>query len=77
MSWSTLTIVRRVLSASVHESIEDLWQSHLGCLSIQVMQEFCVVATQKIVHPLDRATTERICVILRAVIFMLPLPRTS
>jgi len=40
--------------------IEDLWRSHQGCLSIQVMQEFYVITTQKMAKPLDRATAARI-----------------
>ncbi len=40
--------------------IEELWKSHLGCLSIQVMQEFYVVTTEKISGPLDQATATRI-----------------
>jgi predicted nucleic acid-binding protein len=40
--------------------IEELWENHLGCLSIQVMQEFYVVTTQKINKPLDRETATRI-----------------
>lgn len=40
--------------------IEGLWKSHLGCLSMQVMQEFYVVTTQRISRPLDQATVTRI-----------------
>ena len=32
-----------------------LWDSKAGCLSVQVLQEFYVNVTQKIVHPLDVA----------------------
>jgi len=42
------------------ELIEGLWENHIGCLSIQVMQEFYVVTTQKIVRPLDLETAMRI-----------------
>jgi predicted nucleic acid-binding protein len=40
--------------------IEELWENHLGCLSIQVMQEFYVVTTQKITKPLEQETATRI-----------------
>jgi len=42
------------------ELIEELWESHLGCLSIQVLQELYVVATQKIAKPLDHEIAARI-----------------
>jgi predicted nucleic acid-binding protein len=42
------------------ELIEGLWENHLGCLSLQVMQEFYVVVTQKIVKPLEPETATRI-----------------
>jgi predicted nucleic acid-binding protein len=42
------------------ELIEGLWENHLGCLSVQVMQEFYVVTTQKIASPLDQETATRI-----------------
>ena len=32
--------------------IMDLWQSRLGCLSIQVLQEFYVNVTKKVARPL-------------------------
>ena len=32
--------------------IQELWQSGEGCLSIQVLQEFCVNVTQKVAKPL-------------------------
>jgi predicted nucleic acid-binding protein len=42
------------------ELIEDLWESHLGCVSVQVMQEFNVVATQKAVRQLELGIVSRI-----------------
>ena len=33
--------------------IEHLWQTKRGCLSTQVLQEFCVVSTQKGPRPLS------------------------
>ncbi len=38
------------------ELIERLWESRLGCLSIQVLQEFYVNVTRKITRPLDTAS---------------------
>ena len=40
--------------------VEEIWENHLGCLSIQVMQEFYVVTTQKITKPLQQDTALRI-----------------
>ncbi|OGO16860.1 MAG: twitching motility protein PilT, partial [Chloroflexi bacterium RBG_16_48_8] len=40
--------------------MEELWESHLGCLSVQVMHEFYVVTTQKITRPLEQETATRI-----------------
>jgi predicted nucleic acid-binding protein len=40
--------------------VEEIWENHSGCLSIQVMQEFYVVTTQKIVKPLEQETVLRI-----------------
>ena len=34
------------------ELLERLWQSRLGCLSIQVLQEFYVNATRKLANPI-------------------------
>jgi len=42
------------------ELIEWLWENHLGCLSVQVLQEFYVVTTQKISKPLEQETAMRI-----------------
>jgi len=36
--------------------VSDLWQSGSGCLSVQVLQEFFVIVTRKIPHPLDGRT---------------------
>ena len=38
--------------------IEELWETHQGCLSIQVLQEFYVTVTRKVPQPLavTRAT---------------------
>jgi predicted nucleic acid-binding protein len=33
--------------------ILDLWETETGCLSVQVLQEFYVVATQKVPKPLE------------------------
>jgi len=33
-------------------TVRDLWQSGEGCLSIQLLQEFCVHVTQKVPKPL-------------------------
>lgn len=38
--------------ARARQLIEDLWQSGMGCLSIQVLQEFYVNVTQKVTRPL-------------------------
>ncbi len=40
--------------------LESLWEKRLGCLSVQVLQEFYVVVTQKIPKPLEPAQAERI-----------------
>jgi predicted nucleic acid-binding protein len=42
------------------ELMEGLWENHLGCLSLQVLQEFYVVTTQKIARPLEPETVTRI-----------------
>lgn len=34
----------------------ELWESGLGCLSVQVLQEFFVNVTRKVPRPLDAAT---------------------
>ena len=38
--------------AEAQNLLRDLWQSGLGCLSIQVLQEYYVTVTRKIVNPL-------------------------
>lgn len=40
--------------------IEDLWQSRLGCLSIQVLQEFYVNVTKKVARPLATSVAAQI-----------------
>ena len=40
--------------------VEEIWENNLGCLSIQVMQEFYVVTTKKIIKPLAKDTALRI-----------------
>jgi predicted nucleic acid-binding protein len=40
--------------------LEDLWQSRLGCLSIQVLQEFYVNVTQKVAKPLPSEAAAQI-----------------
>jgi len=42
------------------EIVEDLWESESGCLSIQVLQEFYVAATVKVIKPLDSETAAKI-----------------
>ncbi len=46
--------------------LEDLWESRLGCLSIQVLQEFYVNITRKVAHPLDSGVAARILADLSA-----------
>ncbi len=40
--------------------ISELWESRLGLISTQVLQEFYLTLTRKIPAPLDRPTTRRI-----------------
>ncbi len=40
--------------------IDQLWETRLGCLSVQVMQEFYVVTTQKVANPLAPESAARI-----------------
>ena len=40
--------------------IRSMWQSENGCLSIQVLQEFYVTVTRKVVHPLSTAQAAQI-----------------
>jgi predicted nucleic acid-binding protein len=35
--------------------VEELWDSRLGCVSVQVLQEFFVTTTRKIPKPLEAA----------------------
>lgn len=46
--------------------LEDVWESRLGCLSIQVLQEFYVNITRKVAHPLDSGIAARILADLSA-----------
>ena len=39
-------------NARARKLIERLWESRLGCLSIQVLQEFYVNVTEKVARPL-------------------------
>ncbi len=41
---------KRTLAAEI---LSELWESGLGCLSIQVLQEFFTIATRKLAHPLS------------------------
>lgn len=43
-----------------NELIQDLWKSETGCLSVQVLQEFYVSVTQKVLKPLDKIVAARI-----------------
>jgi predicted nucleic acid-binding protein len=38
--------------------LERLWGSGLGCLSVQVLQEFFVAVTRKVPHPVESAAAE-------------------
>ena len=40
--------------------LEELWASRLGCLSIQVLQEFYVNITRKVAQPLERSAATQI-----------------
>lgn len=40
--------------------LQSLWEARNGCLSIQVLQEFYVTATQKIIQPLSTAQASQI-----------------
>lgn len=42
------------------EIVQQLWETEDGCLSIQVLQEFYVTATQKVPVPLDAPTASQI-----------------
>ncbi|MFC1824085.1 PIN domain-containing protein [Thermodesulfobacteriota bacterium] len=42
------------------EVISELWESRLGLLSTQVLQEFYLALTRKIPAPLDKPNTRRI-----------------
>ncbi len=40
--------------------LEELWESRLGCLSIQVLQEFYVTITRKVARPLESSAAAQI-----------------
>lgn len=40
--------------------LEELWESRLGCLSIQVLQEFYVTITCKVAQPLESGAAAQI-----------------
>jgi predicted nucleic acid-binding protein len=40
--------------------LEQCWENGNGCLSIQVLQEFYVSVTRKIIHPLDHLTARHL-----------------
>ena len=42
------------------ELIRRLWENKTGCLSIQVLQEFYVVVTQKVSNPISSTDASRI-----------------
>jgi len=46
--------------------VRDLWANRVGCLSIQVLQEFYVNITRKVAHPLSLETAARIVADLAA-----------
>jgi predicted nucleic acid-binding protein len=46
--------------------LEQLWESRLGCLSIQVLQEFYVNITRKVARPLESSTAAQILADLSA-----------
>jgi len=46
--------------AIAHQLIETCWQTGLGCLSLQVLQEFYVNITQKVARPLERSTARQL-----------------
>lgn len=39
--------------ASAQQLLKRLWEAGTGCLSVQVLQEFFVIATRKVAHPLS------------------------
>ncbi len=40
--------------------LQSLWASQMGCLSIQVLQEFYVTVTRKVMHPLPMADASQL-----------------
>jgi predicted nucleic acid-binding protein len=41
--------------ASARQLLERLWSAGVGCVSVQVLQEFFVTVTRKVAHPLPVA----------------------
>ena len=52
--------------ARARQLVEDLWQSGMGCLSTQVLQEFYVHVTQKVTRPLPMEEAAQIIADLSA-----------
>ncbi len=46
--------------------LEELWESRLGCLSIQALQEFYVTITRKVARPLESSAAAQIVADLSA-----------
>lgn len=44
--------------------VNELWASRQGCLSLQVLQEFYVVVTRKVPHPLSPMTARNVIALL-------------
>ena len=42
------------------ELIQTLWDTGIGCLSIQVLQEFFVTTTRKVAHPIETEDAARV-----------------
>jgi predicted nucleic acid-binding protein len=42
------------------ELIQTLWDTGLGCISIQVLQEFFVTVTRKVAHPIKTEDAARV-----------------
>jgi predicted nucleic acid-binding protein len=56
-AYDTLAGEKRRLAS---ELLDELWINRTGCLSIQVLQEFYVVITQKVKNPLDSMNAAQI-----------------
>lgn len=46
--------------ARAKDLVEEIWQSRIGCVSVQVLQEFYVAVTQKVRKPLSVEVASRI-----------------